>query len=389
MEVRGMQVVEAQLISEDEPSPPQFIRIEAELDLSGGPKTRVSLWTADADGSRKANRPFATATVLYFLNAGPKWRAEWQTASHLVSSRTDALWASAASPHGKASALSRWATYQLFANVVDYDPRYQAIQRAALDSDALEAAADVVLDGPDRHGTFQLAGLVMNSFGDVAAGASTRDVFFITPGWRQLRIAETLEAGVMYRNYVRMVPVEGEPGAYAGDIYLLRDKVIVGICEGIKFKRVSRALMPIMFPRRVAKRLSAGGSPDSPNPKAPPAQVSPTPKPTPSAPAADMRATSTVAEADPHVRSAADTTAKADSKPPQDRPHVATAMRPIAQETGLDTGDLRPETVFTDLGVDSLMSLALADKMQAELGICVKSSLFLECATVGELHVVS
>ncbi len=36
--------------------------------------------------------------------------------------------------------------------------------------------------------------------------------------------------------------------------------------------------------------------------------------------------------------------------------------------------------------VDWLMSLTLADKLQAELGVPVKASLFLECATVGELE---
>lgn len=208
------------------------------------------------------------ALVWYYPGA-QDWRAEWQTASHLVGSRIDALWDSATS-EGKASALSRRATYQLFTNVVDYDARYQAMRRAALDPDALEAAADVVL-GADRHGAwhtlphwidgaFQLAGLVMNSFGDAAAGAPARDFFFVTPGWRRLRLAEPLEAGVRYRNYVRMVPVEGEAGAYAGDIYLLRDKTVVGLCQGINFKRVPRALMPVMFPRRGSRGTKRNGS---------------------------------------------------------------------------------------------------------------------------------
>jgi len=148
MDVRDMQVVEAQIIHDDDPSPAQFIRIKAELDLDLG-RAQVSLWAANADGSPKGDRPFATAMVWYYPDT-QDWRTEWQTASHLVSSRIDALWTSTS--QGKASALSRRATYQLFANVVDYSPRYQGMQRAALDSDALEAAASVVLDA-DRHGT--------------------------------------------------------------------------------------------------------------------------------------------------------------------------------------------------------------------------------------------
>ena len=390
MDVRDMQVVEAQLISEDDPSPPQFIRIEADLDLSLG-RTQVSLWAANPDGNPKADRPFATAVVWYYPDA-QGWRSEWQTASHLVSSRIDTLWDSTS--EGNASALSRQATYQLFANVVDYDVRYQAMRRAALDSDALEAAADVVLDA-DRHGTwrtpphwidgtFQLAGLVMNSFGDAAAGAPARDFFFITPGWRRLRLAETLEAGVQYRNYVRMVPVDGEPGAYAGDLYLLRGKAVVGLCEGIKFKRVPRALMPVMFARRSGGGAKNGGAvrhapstnvargEDISRPKVPPVEA---------APAITMKEAQSIPTPPPSTGGEQSSTAESGQ-----HPQVATCMRLIAQETGLDAEDLRPETAFADVGVDSLMSLTLADKLQGELGVPVKASLFLECATVGELE---
>lgn len=70
----------------------------------------------------------------------------------------------------------------------------------------------------------------------------------------------------------------------------------------------------------------------------------------------------------------------------QQHPQVAASMRLIAQETGLDDEDLRPETAFADVGVDSLMSLTLADKLQTELGVPVKASLFLECTTVRDLE---
>ncbi|KAK4182884.1 hypothetical protein QBC35DRAFT_139663 [Podospora australis] len=401
MDVRDMQVVEAQLINDDDPSPSQFIRIEADLDLVLG-RTQVSLWRSSADGSPQADRPFATATVWYYPDA-QDWRTEWQTASYLVDTRIDALWKSTS--EGKASALSRQATYQLFANVVDYDVRYQGMRRAAVDSDTLEAAADIVLDA-DRHGTwntpphwidgtFQLAGLVMNSFGDAAAGSPARDFFFITPGWRRLRLAEPLEAGVKYRNYVRMVPVEGEPGAYAGDMYLLRDKTVVGLCQGIKFKRVPRSLMPVMFARRGGSG-SGGAKPTKKNIVGGVRNIQPV-KPAPRAPIeATPTSASTTTKSEPAIDNNTSppepsTTVNAPSGTSttdggQQHPHVAASMRLIAQETGLDAEDLRPETAFADVGVDSLMSLTLADKLQAELGVPVKASLFLECPTVKDLE---
>jgi asperthecin polyketide synthase len=282
------------------------------------------------------------------------------------------------------------------------------MRRAAVDSDALEAAADVILDA-DRHGTwhtpphwidgtFQLAGLVMNSFGDAAAGSPARDFFFITPGWRRLRLAEPIEAGVKYRNYVRMVPIAGEAGAYAGDIYLLRDKTVVGLCQGIKFKRVPRALMPVMFPQRRGGsgrgKTGSGGVirnlPPVHNPAAASDVLSPSRRASPVEVTPTTTANTTVTDAEPIIAPPSSGTSAhsgtTTESGQQQNPRVAASMRLIAQETGLDAEDLRPETAFSDVGVDSLMSLTLADKLQGELAVPVKASIFLECATVGELE---
>ncbi|KAL8281761.1 hypothetical protein RB597_009465 [Gaeumannomyces tritici] len=442
MDVRDMRVVAAQLIAEEEEndgdpaaSPPaqQLIRIEAGLDLSLG-RTNVGLWTCRADGSRDpADRAFATAVVWYYPDDGSAamarqdWAAEWRTAAHLVGSRIDALWDSttaAATGSGEAgggaststsSALSNRATYELFANIVDYGPQYRAMRRVALDPDALEAAADVTLDD-DRHGdwrtpphwidgAFQLAGLVMNSFGDPAAGSPARDFFFITPGWRRLRLLEPLRGGVGagYRNYVRMVPEAGG-ASYVGDIYLLRGKTVVGLCEGIEFKRVPRALMAVMFPRRGgqrggggAKSSNGGGIRNHPLPTtinhgagtAAAGGHAPSSKAAPpieaATPIAAGKAETESIIVTPPSSTASDGVTGAEENQHQ-HPHVAASMRLIARETGLDAEDMRPETAFADVGVDSLMSLTLADKLQAELGVPVKASLFLECATVADLE---
>ncbi|KAK1968596.1 polyketide synthase [Colletotrichum sublineola] len=419
MDLRNMEVFEAQVVS-DEPTPPgaeraQFIRVEALLDMSRG-QTQLSYYTAGADGARKTDQAFATAVVHY--EDPETWRAEWQMVSHLVVSRIDAVWTAAsgsqalsspAAGHERVSVLSQGAAYQLFANVVDYGARYRGMRRVALVEDALEAAADVVLDA-DRHGTwntpphwidsaFQLAGFVMNAFGvqasdgdgdgngdDGRMAGSSRDCFYITPGWRHLRMAEPLEAGpdVAYRNYVRMSPVDGEAGAYVGDIYLLRGAKIVGVCAGIKFKRVPRALMPIMFPQRNTKKR---GSP----PAHRPAHVSPD---------LDSAKPFTAVKAVPQrpgqhpvlVKEPIAAPEPAEISPPktpdaeQRIPRVAACIQLIADETGLDMDDLSAEAAFAELGVDSLMSLTLAAKIQAELGIPVKASVFLECTTVKEFE---
>ncbi|KAK5989785.1 Non-reducing polyketide synthase pkgA [Cladobotryum mycophilum] len=410
MDVKNMEVFEAQVIH-DEASraslPAQFIQIEAALDMSQK-QTKISLYSANADGTLKSDKAFATATVCY--EDAQAWQAEWQIASHLVAARADSLWKAAGgdASDSRVSRLSRGAVYQLFANVVDYAPRYRGMQRAALAEDTQEATADIMLD-MDRHGTwhtpphwidstFQLAGFVMNAFGVQGEGetaGSSRDFFYITPGWRHLRLAEPLESGLTYRNYVRMFPVPGEPGAFAGDIYLLRDEQVVGVCAGIKFKRVPRAFLPIMFPQRQAGKNRDHGALPASMKSSPPAHHQPSPAaipsksvsvkpPTPAAiPSRWQEQISIVQSAEP-IASPPAVTQQVQAQGGQP-PHVAACLQLIADETGLDLEDLAGEAAFADLGVDSLMSLALSAKIRAELGIDVQSSIFIECATVQDL----
>jgi acyl carrier protein len=60
-------------------------------------------------------------------------------------------------------------------------------------------------------------------------------------------------------------------------------------------------------------------------------------------------------------------------------------MALIAAETSMDLTELSDETEFAAIGVDSLLSLVLAEKFQDKLGIEVKSSLFIECANIAAL----
>lgn len=244
----------------------------------------------------------------------------------------------------------------------------------------------------------------MNSFGvqgDGKSAGSSRDYFYITPGWRHFRLAEPLEAGpdLSYRNYVRMFPVEGELGAFAGDIYLLRGEKVVGVCAGIKFKRVPRALMPTMFPRRQSReRHDQGvlqvkaipshslmplqtssaavlGGPS--NVKPPPVSVVSRPhqqertSPTPIVQAAPLPAGAT-----PPVPAAVEQ---------KQNPRVDSCLQLIADETGLDLEELSDNAAFAELGVDSLSSITISEKMRVELGIQVKPSIFLECTTIRDL----
>jgi acyl carrier protein len=69
---------------------------------------------------------------------------------------------------------------------------------------------------------------------------------------------------------------------------------------------------------------------------------------------------------------------------------ISRALAIIADEAALEVSDLDEAAEFTELGIDSLMSLVLAQKFRCEMGVEVRDSIFVEfghlgtCVGVGE-----
>ena len=62
------------------------------------------------------------------------------------------------------------------------------------------------------------------------------------------------------------------------------------------------------------------------------------------------------------------------------------ALQIISEESGVATEDLTVDTVFSDIGVDSLLSLVIVSRLRDELDLDVQhESLLLECPTVDDL----
>jgi len=57
----------------------------------------------------------------------------------------------------------------------------------------------------------------------------------------------------------------------------------------------------------------------------------------------------------------------------------------IALECGIYANDFQDSTCWKDVGIDSLMSLVIADKMREAFGLRFDISIFVQCPTVGLL----
>ena len=58
----------------------------------------------------------------------------------------------------------------------------------------------------------------------------------------------------------------------------------------------------------------------------------------------------------------------------------------IGQEVGLEPSELKADSEFADLGIDSLLSLTITSKIRGELGLDYSPSLFVDQPTVGDLR---
>ena len=371
------------LVAQKNTKTPQYIRVSISTPDISTNHARLQWQTVLPDGTT-VNDPFASAD-LYYGDAA-EWLVSWKPLTHLVQGRIDALEKLATEPGTGASRFSHAMAYRLFASsLVDYADKYRGMQSVVLHG--LEAVADVTLSREKGGGVWtvppffidsvaHLAGFVMNVSDAVDTGAN----FCVTPGWASMRFATPLVAGGQYRSYVKMIPTVEDPTVYLGDVYVLQDGAIVGLVGGIKFRRYPRLLLDRFF--SAPDEVKAHVAPAAPVHRAAPVATS------------ERVVTTEVpkATASPPTHKALEIVPLTAPAPaPSAAPAVDTdsiaikALLLVANEAGLDLEDLEDEASFPSLGIDSLMSLVVAEKFREELGITVGGSLFLEYPTVGDL----
>ena len=361
------------------------------------------------------------------------WMADWSRSTHLINSRIEYL--QEAAEAGRASKLSRELAYRLFANLVDWSEVYQGMETVFLDRS--EAYAEVQLSAKDT-GEWYIPPWRMESLVALSAFilncsnvTDNKNNFFITPGYKTMRFAKPLKPGGRYQSYVKMMPM-GTPNMYAGDVYILEAGSIIGVMEKIMFRQWPRVMLQRFFvppdKKALTSKAKAGaqGAPKkatttnkavaptsngvTSSPKSHQAHGAPT-KPmvngtlTPPSDKSSQPLTNgyhqdelpkgtremTPPPSPPKKASVDDasatTASKTDAPAPANKnnPLVTRALAIIADEAAMDVEDLDEESRFMDLGIDSLMSLVLAQKFRSEIGVEVRDSIFIEFSCIGDL----
>ena len=297
-----------------------------------------------------------------------EWLAEFERVNYLIKSRINFL--EEAEKAGKASKIGRGLTYKLFTALVDYDKRYQGMEEVILDSDTCEATAKVVFQTSEKDGDFfcnpywidsccHISGFIINGTDAV----DSRDQVFISHGWESLRFAEKLDRSKTYRSYIRMQPVKGSK-VMAGDAYIFDGDRIIGVGGQIKFQSIPRKVLNMVLPPR-GKALAgaAGGASAAPAARKAPAKAKP---------AATQNKSKQVTPANIGTVNAK----LAGSI-------VSSVLDILAKEVGVSHDELADNIAFTDLGVDSLMSLTVSGRLREELELDLHSDAFVDHPTIG------
>nr|POE78421.1 atrochrysone carboxylic acid synthase [Quercus suber] len=398
-------VVTKGLIAQNDTKTPQLIQVTAtSSDIHSG---RMELkWRNVKHTDRSAEEePFATAKL--HVGDANDWLSQWEPVAHLVQSRVEVLERLAL--EGKASRFSHNMAYTLFAsNLVDYAEKYRGMQSVILHE--FEGCAEIQLTTKGSgswtippyfiDSVAHLAGFIMNC----SDAMDAQNNYCVTPGWKSMRFAEALLPGAKYRSYVKMTPTVEDPSIYFGDVYIMRhdaSAAIIGMVGGIQFRRYPRILLnkffspPDQADRAENKKSKPTRSTNAADTQTKTSQAAVAQTLTKPSEVQLVSSAKVVAEnkvATDHVGQAAKSkpTAKVDLISAEsavvENGITAKAMMLIAKEAALEVEDLQDDVGFSDLGIDSLMSLVLSEKLRSELDVKVSSSLFLDYPLIGDLR---
>lgn len=296
--------------------------------------------------------------------------ADWSRFDYLFRSRMDVL--AQGADAGKYKKISRGQAYESFSSLVQYSKKYQGMKEVILDSKNFEASSLIEFQATDNDGDFDanpywidniahLSGFVLNG----SDAVDSKKQVYISHGWESLQVVRQLSGRRSYRNHVRMHHGPGK--TMVGDVYIFDGDDMVALATGVKFQAIPRTLLNRLLP-------PIHGSTHHPESQA----------------SQGLAGYSDVKTLEPETQPALTSMetppkASASMTPPQNDKEIITEfMSIVSDELKVDTRELHDEAAFADVGLDSLMSLAVAGRLREECDIDVPTSFFTDKPTVGE-----
>ena len=333
----------------------QLVQMEVKVDLSLNKADFIV--TTGVDKARKIH----AKCVVTFEDAA-QWTAQWQRTAFLVKDRMKML--KKKMEDGDADRIGRKMAYKLFAALVTYAEPFQGMREVVMDGPELEATSVVQFKAGPQDGNFylspyfidstaHLSGFIVNSTADAKS-------IYISHGWESMRYACKLDSEKTYNCYVKMQPAGGK--IVAGDVYVFDETdQVVAMIGGLRFQCIPRQLMSTLLPSAPSTNKAKSSPVTAQTKKNTPVSI--------------KEATKKAAQPQPQ--------SKAVPKPSGG--FLAKAMDLIAAEIEVDQSELADAVQWSDLGVDSLMSLTISGKFREDMDLDLPSTLFADYPSVGEL----
>ncbi|KAL3479763.1 hypothetical protein BJX99DRAFT_255198 [Aspergillus californicus] len=256
----------------------------------------------------------------------------------------------------------------MFSPLIEYGKKYRSVRGFFLNPDFSEGCGKPQFStgtmGSFTHnlcwtdGLIHFASLVLHA--NLSPRDSARGIRYMVDGWESLRIAKQLSSKTPYSIYARMDHLT-KTNLLSGDVYLFGGEDIIPSCFGISFHAVNQ-LQPVL-PDTQQSRLETPVTPVTP--------VTPT---TP-----DL-----TGKCDSHHDILSNSPISERSSSPQ--PSTVSkleerALEIVSQEVSIDVTELEENMNFSRLGVDSLLSTSVVDKLSRETTMTPASPTVVACAS--------
>ncbi|KAL8665034.1 MAG: hypothetical protein Q9202_002590 [Teloschistes flavicans] len=273
---------------------------------------------------------------------------------------------------GDTARFSRHMVYRMIRPLARFHNDYRAIDEVVLNSKTLEASSKLSFGSVKRDGDFhthpaiidaltQSCGFAMNC----NESTDLDNEVFMNHGWGGFSLFETIDFDKVYTTYTRMH--EGNDKLWHGDVAVFDGDRIVASFQQVTMQGVPRRVLKVILSiesgarsqtqqagrKEASSSTTAASTPSKTASVSVPPRKHPEPVPTPNFPTASK---------------------------------AATALSIIAEESGLDADEFTDQLVFSDAGIDSLMSLTISARFKEEIDLDIDfNALFHEYPTVGRL----
>lgn len=373
MSIRDINITQALNVADK--TSDSVIRVESSYDATGD-SVHNHFYSQTGDKTS----PHGECRVVF--DVGP---TQQQDTSHSFLLRSRISWLKDQAKSGDAHRLLKPVVYNLFSNVVTYSSTYQSLEEVTLDAASNDAIATVRIPEISELGTFhlspywadasvQLTGFVVNSGLRYA-----KDLACLATGFDHWQSTKDLSAGKTYTVYACL---QDTPNSHIvrGDCYLLQDDEIVQATRGIKFLKLNRVAAGALLGSPEAKQKQPNTTHLSPVIQA---------EGTFRTQATLEEHKDTVADA-PHTWREPFGTTRGQTDMDDGAPGVDIAERieqmlsVVARESEYDMNEMTDDTLYTDVGIDSIMAINILAKFASQTDIQLPAAFFLENKTIGD-----